>query len=52
MKDKLFEIDSAMNMIKEEMIKDLSEAVSEQNKHSFYEDVSSNRLSFYENLKD
>ena len=46
MSDNLFEIDSAMNMIKEEIIKELSECVSKQNKPSYYRQVSSNNLSF------
>ena len=48
MSDNLFEIDSAMNMIKEEIIRELSESVSKQNNESFIQDVSSNNLPFSE----
>ena len=46
MTDNLFEIDSAMNMIKEDIIRELSESVSKQNNKSFMQDVSSNSLPF------
>ena len=52
MSDKFFEIDMAMNMIKEDIIRDLSESVSKQNKESYYQDISSNTLSFSEKNKD
>ena len=52
MSDNLFEIDTAMNMIKEEIIKELSESVSKQNNDSYIQDVTSNNLSFSENLMD
>ena len=52
MSDNLFEIDTAMNMIKEEIIKELSESVSKQNNDSYIQDVTSNNLSFSENLLD
>ena len=52
MSDNLFEIDTAMNMIKEEIIKELSESVSKQNNDSYIQDVISNNLSFSENLMD
>ena len=52
MSDNLLEIDAAMNMIKEEIIRELSESVSRQNNKSYITDVSSNNLSFYENLMD
>ena len=52
MSDNLFEIDSAMNMIKEDIIKDLSESVSKQNRELFYPDISSSTLSFSENNTD
>ena len=51
MQDNLFEIDSAMNMIKEDIIRDLSESVSRQNKNTFFNDPSSN-IPFSENNKD
>ena len=52
MSNNLFEIDSAMNMIKEEIIRDLSESVSKQNKDPYYSDVPSNKLSFSEKRVD
>ena len=53
MKDKLCEIDSAMNMIKEEIISDLYESVSKQNKDIYSQGFSTNHnLSFSEKSKD
>ena len=52
MSDNLFEIDSAMNMIKEDIIRELSESVSKQNKTPFYRQTSSNNLSFSEKSLD
>ena len=52
MSDNLFEIDSAMNMIKEEIIRELSESVSKQNNESYLQDVSSNSISFSEKIMD
>ncbi len=52
MSDNLCEIDSAMNMIKEEIIKELSECVSKQNKTPYYRQSSSNNLSFSEKTLD
>ena len=52
MSDNLIEIDSAMNMIKEEIIKELSECVSKQNKNIYYRKTSSNNLSFSDNNLD
>ena len=52
MADNLFEIDSAMNMIKEEIIKELSECVSRQNKTLYYRQNSSNNLSFSDKALD
>jgi len=46
MEDNLYEIDSAMNMIKEDIIRELSESVSKQNKNSYYRQAGSNNLSF------
>ena len=46
MADNLFEIDSAMNMIKEDIIRELSESVSKQNKKSYYRQMPSSNLSF------
>ena len=52
MSDNLYEIDLAMNMIKEDMIRELSESVSKQNNESYFQDVSSNKLSFSEKRMD
>ena len=52
MTDNLFEIDSAMNMIKEDIIKELYESVSKQNNKSYINDVSSKALSFSEKRMD
>ncbi len=48
MSDNLLEIDLAMNMIKEEIIRELSESVSKQNNESYNHDLSTNNLSFSE----
>ena len=52
MSDNLCEIDSAMNMIKEDIIRELSESVSKQNKASCYQQTSSNKLSFFDKTLD
>ena len=52
MSDNLFEIDSAMNMIKEDIIRELSESVSKQKNESYLQEVSTNNLSFSENSMD
>ena len=52
MQDKLFEIDTAMNMIKEDIIKELSESVSKQNSQSYLQDISSTKHSFSERIVD
>ncbi len=52
MADNLYEIDSAMNMIKDEIIRELSECVSKQNKKPYYRQSSSNNLSFSEKTLD
>ena len=52
MSDKLYEIDLAMNMIKEEIIRDLSESVSKQNDKSYFRQTSPNNLSFSEENLD
>ena len=44
-------IDLAMNMIKEDIIKELSESVSKQNKFKYYRD-STKSVTFSENIKD
>ena len=52
MTDNLFEIDSAMNMIKEDIIRELSESVSKQNNESYLQDLSSNSLTFSDGRMD
>ena len=52
MQDNLIEIDSAMNMIKEEIIRELSESVSKQNKATYIQHISSRNLSFSEKRMD
>ena len=52
MADNLYEIDSAMNMIKEEIIRELSESVSKQNKISYFHPSTSKNLSFSEKASD
>tara|TARA_B100001250_G_scaffold169674_1_gene146127 strand:+ start:544 stop:702 length:159 start_codon:yes stop_codon:yes gene_type:complete len=52
MSDNLFEIDSAMNMIKDDIIRELSESVSKQNNESYPQKISSNALSFSEKRMD
>ena len=52
MADKLYEIDLAMNMIKEEITRELSESVSKQNKTSYFYPSSSKNLSFSEKASD
>ncbi len=52
MADNLFEIDSAMNMIKEDIIRELSESVSKQNKNLYYRQTSSNNISFSDKTLD
>ena len=52
MADNLFEIDTAMNMIKEDIIRELSECVSRQNQTQCYRKTSTNNLSFSEKNLD
>ena len=52
MADNLCEIDSAMNMIKDEIIRELSESVSKQNKNLYYSQSSSSNLSFSDKTLD
>jgi len=52
MSDNLCDIDSAMNMIKEEIIKELSESVSKQNKNPYYRHTSSSNFSFSDKTLD
>ena len=51
MQDNLFEIDSAMNLIKEDIIRELSESVSRQNNNSHFQEGKSS-LSFSEKRLD
>ena len=52
MSDNLLEIDSAMNMIKEEIIRELYESVSKQNNDSYLKDMSTNKITFSEKRLD
>ena len=52
MSDNQFEIETAMNMIKEDIIRELSESVSRQNQKIYNHDISSNSLSFSEKMMD
>ena len=52
MSDNSFEIDSAMNMIKEDIIRELSESVSKQNNESYINGLSSRSLPFSEQRMD
>ena len=52
MSNNLYEIDSAMNMIKEDVIRELSESVAKQKNESYINDVSSKSLSFSEKIMD
>ena len=52
MADNLYDIDSAMNMIKEDIIRELSECVSKQNKNMYYQQNSSSNLSFSDKTLD
>ena len=52
MSDNFPEIDTAMNMIKEDIIKELYESVSKQNQNDFYNQISTKSFSFSEKQKD
>ena len=52
MADNLCDIDSAMNMIKEEIIKELSECVSKQNDPAYFSQASSKNLPFSDKTLD
>ncbi len=52
MTDNLYEIDTAMNMIKEDIIRELSESVSKQNKSLCYRESPTSNLSFSEKTLD
>ena len=52
MSDNLLEIDSAMNMIKEEIIRELYESVSKQKNDSYLKGISSNNITFSEKHLD
>ena len=52
MSDNLVEIEAAMTMIKEDIIRDLYESVSKQNNESYLHEVSPNRLTSSEKSMD
>ena len=52
MSDELYEIDSAMNMIKEDIIRELSESITKQKKVSYFRNNRTNNLSFSEKSLD
>jgi len=52
MAENLCEIDSAMNMIKEEITRELFECVSKQNKTNYFPETSSNKISFSDRTLD
>ena len=52
MSENLYEIDIAMNMIKEDIIRELSESVSKQNKNPYFQKTSSNNISFSDKTLD
>ena len=52
MTDNLYEIDSAMNMIKEDIIRELSESISKQKKACYYSETPSKNFSFSEKTLD
>ena len=52
MAENLLEIDMAMNMIKEEIIQELSECVSKQNPRPSYRHTPSSNLSFSDTILD
>ena len=52
MSDNLLEIDKAMNMIKEDIIRELSESVLKKNDRRPFKDVTTNSLSFSDKSMD
>ena len=52
MEENQYEIDLAMNMIKEDIIRELSEAVSKQNPPPYYRQAQSRNLSFSDKTLD
>ena len=52
MSENLGEIDKAMNLIKESILSELYESVSQQNKKNYYPGISSNNFSFSEKSTD
>ena len=52
MSDNLFKIDTAMNMIKEEIISELYESVYKQKNDSSLKGISSNNINFSEKNLD
>ena len=47
-----YEIDSAMNMIKEDVIRELSESISKQKKATYFRQSPTNNLSFSDETLD
>ncbi len=52
MPDNQYEIDLAMNMIKEDVIRELSESVTKQNRTSYFSQNSAKNLSFSDKTLD
>ncbi len=52
MSDNLYEIDNAMNLIKEEIIRELYESVSRQNTDNYNQEFSTANISLTEKTKD
>ena len=52
MSDNHIDIDSAMNLIKEDIIQELFESVTKQNKASIYQDLPSNKICLSDTRKD
>ena len=52
MADNLYEIDLAMNMIKEDIIRELYESVSKENKNLYYRQTASKDFSFSDKTLD
>ena len=52
MSNNLYEIDLAMNMIKEDIIREMSESISKKNKETYQQDVSTKSISFSDKRMD
>ena len=52
MSENLFDIDNAMNLIKEDIIRELSESVAKQNNESYVNENYSGSFSFSEKRMD